>query len=50
MREELGLVKEEINNKISSYYEEKIRGLMKEMNRIKDNIRDTFDALEKMYV
>lgn len=35
VRLEMEQVKEEINNKISSYFEEKIRGLMKEMNRIK---------------
>ena len=42
VRHEMGLVKEEINNKISSYFEEKIRELMKEMNRIKVNIGETF--------
>lgn len=42
VREEMGLVKEEVNNKISSYFEEKIRGLIKDMTRIKDNIEETF--------
>lgn len=42
-------VREEMNSKISLYFEEKISALMREMAKIKENLEQTFQKIEKDY-
>jgi hypothetical protein len=42
LKSEMGQAREELDSKISFYFEQKITALMKEMNKIKDNLQLTF--------